>query len=110
MDLRMKVQQQSESENPVWDVEINKGIVPIITGKIEHLQNAVLAGFLELGSIKQLPEAGVDWPGFITGVVTFGEIDSAVRDSLLKAGRSDFYPQYELEDEKLIMTIGTEEQ
>lgn len=108
MDLKMKVQEISADKNPVWDLELINGIVPIIDGPQENMQTAILAAFLELGSIKQLPNVGVDWPAFITGRLSFGELDSSIRDSLTKAGQINYFPQYDIQDEQLIMTIGVE--
>lgn len=105
MDMKMKAETITATENPVWDVKVRNGIIPIISGKEEQVQTATLAGFLELGTIPQLPEAGVNWQGFLTGAVTFGELDTQIRQSIQDAGVSQFTPEYDLVEDKLIMTI-----
>lgn len=105
MDMKMKAEEITASENPIWDVRVVNGNVPIISGSNEKVQTATLAGFLELGTIPQLPDAGVNWPGFMTGAVTFGEIDSQVRQSIQDAGVPQFSPEYDLIDDRLVMTI-----
>ena len=83
---------------PVWDfyVDTVNMIVPMLTGALEAQQQAEVAATLILGSIPQLPQVGVDWPGFMGGQVTFPAIDSQIRDMMTKAGRSDYSPVYDL--------------
>lgn len=106
MDLKMRAEVVENGKFPVWDVKVENGIVPIISGDEEDMQTATLAGFLERNSIPLLPEAGVPWTDYINGEITFGELDADVRDSLSAAAKDNFYPDYELIDDKLIMTIG----
>lgn len=105
MDMKMRAETITATENPVWDVKVRDGVVPIISGDEEKIQTATLAGFLERGTIPQLPEIGVDWPGFMTGAVTFGELDTGIRQSLQDAGVGQFQPDYDLDGDSLIMTI-----
>jgi hypothetical protein len=105
MDLKMKVEEITES-GINWDCEVENGMVPIITGDSEDLQCAILAGFLITGTVPQLPEAGVPWTDFLTGKITFGVLDFYVRESLLNVGKDNFYPEYDINDDKLTMSIG----
>lgn len=105
MDMKMQAENIRAGHNPVWDVEVKKGIVPIISGDEEKVQTASLAGFLEKGTIPQLPEAGVNWSGFLSGSVTFGELDNEIRRSIRTAGVEEFRPDYDLDDDGLILTI-----
>lgn len=105
MDMKMRAEQISETENPIWDVKVIKGIVPIISGNEEKIQTATLAGFLELGTIPQIPAVGVNWQGFLTGSITFGELDTEIRKSIQDAGVEQFSPDYDLDNDNLIMTI-----
>lgn len=106
MDMKMKAETIETGEFPVWDVKVSNGIVPIISGDEEDLQCATLAGFIELNSIPLLPDAGVPWTDYMSGAITFGELDADVRDSLSAAAKDNFYPDYEITDDKLVMTIG----
>lgn len=107
MDLKMRAEKISDNKNPEWDVKVINGIVPIISGDEEKQQRAVIAGFLETGTVPQLENAGVPWQNFITGGLTFGELDALIRNSINNAGVIEYYPQYEIEGEKLTLTIGT---
>lgn len=109
MDMKMKAEDITTAGTS-WDVKTSKGIVPIISGDEESLQIATQAGFLIKGSIPQLPDAGVPWTEFLTNKMSFGELDYYVRDSLQKAGKETFYPQYDIENDKLTMSIGQKSQ
>jgi hypothetical protein len=56
--------------------------------------------------VPQLPEAGVPWTDFLTKKITFGVLDFYVRESLQNVGKDNYYPQYDLEEDKLTMSIG----
>lgn len=107
MDVEMRKEEQTSTDY-IWDVKTDEGIVPIITGQKEDVQIATLAGLLQLGSIPQLPEAGVNWAGFLTGSVSFGELDGEIRDALIKAGKEDYMPVYSISGDKLILNIEKE--
>ncbi len=105
MDLKMNAEDIT-SAGVSWDCEVQNGDVPIITDETEEVQNATLAGFLIVGTVPQLPDAGVPWTDFLTGKITFGVLDFYVRDSLMAAGKDEYYPQYDIEDDQLTMSIG----
>lgn len=105
MDLKMN-SEDITTAGVVWDCQVKDGIVPIISGEDESLQNAILASFLIAGTIPQLPDAGVPWTKYLEQKLTFAEIDYYIRDSLYKCEKSNYYPEYSIVDNKLVMTIG----
>ena len=105
MDLKMNAEDIT-SAGVSWDCEVQNGNVPIITDEREEVQNATLAGFLIVGTVPQLPDAGVPWTDFLTSKITFGVLDFYIRDSLRAAGKEDYYPQYDIEDDQLTMKVG----
>lgn len=105
MDLKMKAEEITDA-GVSWDCEVQNGIVPVITDDTEDLQCATLAGFLIVGTVPQLPEAGVPWTDFLTGKITFGVLDFYVRESLLNVGKDNYYPEYDVEEDKLTMKVG----
>lgn len=105
MDLKLNSEQITTS-GVLWDCKVSGGIVPIITNDEEDLQCAINAAFLITGTIPQIPAAGVPWTEFLTNKISFGELDFYVRDSLQKVEKETYYPQYEIQDDKLTMTIG----
>lgn len=93
---------------PVWDIKTEGGVVPIISGEKEDIQVATLACFLQVGTIPQLPNAGVSWTDFLTGVKTFGEIDAQIRESIRNAGKYEYMPIYKIENDRLTLQVGKE--
>lgn len=87
---------------PVMDLYVpaaNTGqhIVPIISGSVEDAQQAQVLCTMVLGSIPQLPSAGVDWPGFLAGTNGIGQLDAGIRANLAAGGHSDYYPDYDIQ-------------
>lgn len=105
MDLKMKAEDITTA-GVSWDCDVKDGLVPIIKDDKEEMQAATIAGFLIMGTVPQLPEAGVPWTEYLTGKITFGVLDFYVRESLSNVGRDDFYPQYDIENDQLTMSVG----
>lgn len=109
MDLKMKAEDITTA-GVYWDCDVEDGNVPIIYDDEEDLQCAILAGFLITGTVPQLPDAGVPWTDFLTGKISFGELDFYVRESILNVGKDNYYPEYDIEEDQLTMSIGKLEQ
>lgn len=114
MDLKMSAENVTAGKHPVWDVKVDsvpKGdgkadfSVPIVYGETELSQRANLSGFLQTGSVPQLPDAGVPWQQYLTNKITFGELDAWIRQSLIQAGAVTYYPRYELSKDGLRLTV-----
>lgn len=98
MDLKMKAEVLETNETPIWDVEVKDGIVPIIKDNQEAMQTATLSAFLIRGTIPLLPEAGVPWTEYLTGLITFGEMDAEIRQAIINSGYPAYYPEYDVTD------------
>lgn len=105
MDFKMKAEEITTA-GVSWDCEVENGIVPIISDDTEELQNAIIAGFLIKGTVPLLPNAGVPWTNYLTNKITFGVLDFYVRESLLNVGADNYYPEYDIEEDQLTMSIG----
>ena len=105
MDLKMQAEKITTA-GVSWDCEVDSGIVDIIQDDTEELQGAVIAGFLITGTVPLLPEAGVPWTEFLSNKISFGVLDFYIRQSLDNVEKNNFYPQYDIEDDKLTMSIG----
>lgn len=105
MDIQMQVQ-EIKNTGVSWDCQVIDGIVPMISDGEEDLQCAVLAGFLIRGTVPQLPSAGVPWTEYLTKRLSFGELDYYIRESLRNVEKDNYYPQYDIEEDKLTMSIG----
>ena len=107
MDAQMK-QEDLTGNYPVWDLEVENGVVPILKDDKEDIQTALLASIIEKGTIPQLPEQGVPWTEFLTGQITFGELDVMIRDSIIKAGKDNYRPNYEINGDRLTLQVTKE--
>lgn len=79
-------------------------IVPILSGSAETAQQAQVLCETFLNSIPQVPGAGNDWVGFLSENVPFGQLDAQIRATLADGGHSDFYPNYDIQNDALIVT------
>ena len=106
MDAQMDSSTKSPTSYQEWDYAVVNGIVPILEGEQEKAQSATMAAFLQLGTIPQLPEEGVDWTGFFTGDVPFNEIDNSIKNNLATLGLVDYYPTYDTINDSLVAQVG----
>jgi hypothetical protein len=107
MDVEMRAEEFT-SEYPIWDIKTDGDKVPIISGDKEDVQTATLACFLEKGTIPQLPDVGVEWSAFLTKDKTFGELDAEIRDSLRKADKVEYQPNYQIDGDRLTLAVSKE--
>jgi hypothetical protein len=77
-----------------WDFMVVSGQVPIVSGMNGDQQNADISAFVQLGTIPQLPNKGVNWVGFLTGLITFGQLDANIRQALQDARAGGYVPHY----------------
>jgi hypothetical protein len=87
---------------PVMDLYVppaptGQHIVPIISGSVEAAQQAQVLCIMVLGSIPQLPAAGVDWTNFLVGTNGIGQLDAQIRANLKAGGHSNYYPAYNIQ-------------
>lgn len=100
------MKQEDIAQNyPIWDVKVKDGIVPILKDDKEDIQTALIASCLQLGSVPQLPDVGVSWTDFLTGEITFGELDVQIRESINLAGLSEFRPDYQINGDRLTLKV-----
>ena len=105
MDARMQSTQSIPNQFQTWDYYVADGIVPILEGSQEESQTAMIAAYLQKGTIPQLPETGIPWVEFFTGQVQFNEVDGAIKNALNQVGLTQFYPTYDLVNDNLIATV-----
>jgi hypothetical protein len=106
----MDIQMTSTAGSPlIWDITIDSnGCAVLIYDLNERKQQAKVASFLTLGSTPQNPDDGVDWQGFFTGSISFGELDSQIKDNIAKVNDSSLYPDYEINNNGLNVAIKQE--
>lgn len=108
MDAKMSSEVYSNGL-PYWDFDVDTdlGIVPFLTASQEEEQQAAIAVFLPKDSTPQLSgsEQYVDWLGFFTHEISFGELVANVQKALENCGRTDFFPSYGVNNSKLSVAV-----
>ena len=67
----------------VIDFNINdSGELKMLTGAAEEKQRAIVASFVQRGTIPQLPTTGIQWAEFLTGTVGYAELNAQILDAL----------------------------
>jgi len=105
----MQSSQSTPNTYQTWDYQVTNGLVPILSdsgapNSAEDAQSAMIATFVQVGTIPQLPEYGVDWLSFFTGEISIGVIDSSIKQNLSNAGLN-FLPSYDLINGNLVVTV-----
>jgi len=94
------------SNYPVWDFTVIKDQVPMVSGQNAAQQNANVAVFMQTGNIPQLPDKGVNWVGFLTSQIGFGQLDANIRQALQDAQANGYVPNYQTSQGTLTVTVG----
>lgn len=90
---------------PTWDFVVISGQVPLVSGNVAAQQNANIAVYMQQGNIPQLPAKGVDWVGFLTSQIGFGQLDQNIRQALSDALASGYVPQYTTASGRLTVSV-----
>jgi hypothetical protein len=77
------------------DFKVIGGIVPILYGEADMAQQAWCCALIGVGEIQQLPNAGVDWSGFLTSDTNIGMIDAQIYTAMSNCGVTGYRPKYE---------------
>lgn len=90
---------------PTWDFVVTNGQVPMVTGTNGDQQNANVAVFMQTGTIPQLPDKGVNWVGFLTSQIGFGQLDANIRQALQDAQANGYVPNYKTAQSTLTVSV-----
>ena len=104
----MNIRMESTSGIPkTWDFEVDEdGNAKFITGDDAELQTSQIAAFSFKGSTRQISsDIYPDWLGWMTGAISFGELDVGIQQSIEGAGITDHFPDYALKNNKLEVII-----
>jgi len=101
----MQSSQSIPNQFQTWDYYVSNGIVPILEDSPEDEQAAMIAAYLQKGTVPQLPDSGIPWVEFFTGEVQFNEVDGAIKQALNSIGLTSFYPSYDLVNDNLICKV-----
>ena len=105
IDVKMASTETPQTNYPTWNFSYNDGNVAYVMDEERSKQDAEVACFMQRGSVPQLPYSGPDWLAFLTGKVSFGDLDSMIQGSLTDAGTPEYSPVYSASGDKLITTV-----
>ncbi len=107
IDLLISKTVNETTKEPIVDfVPTKDGQLQVLYAENAVKQRAVLASFVQRGSIPQLPDIGVDWVEFLTSQRSAAEINSQIFTAMHNyANTYDYIPKYETADDKLTVTI-----
>ena len=106
MDILLSSNTDKSTGLPTWDFSLRKGVVQTIEKTAETKQRAVLASFLQVGTIPQLPNTGNPWLGVVLGEKNLLDADATVRSNIQNlAGTFSHVPVYSTSGNKLVCTI-----
>ena len=107
LDLLVSKTVNDTTKEPIIDfVPTKDGQLQVLYAENAVKQRAVLASFVQRGSIPQLPDVGVDWVEFLTEQRSPAEINSQIFDAMHNnANTYDYIPKYETTDGELTVTI-----
>jgi hypothetical protein len=106
-DAQMKSTSQGNGTTfPTWDFVVNSdGVVPFVDGEDARAQTATIAAYLMSGTVPQTDSIGVNWGGFLTGDVGFGELDGQIRQACVNCSVQDYSPDYSIKNGKLTVNM-----
>lgn len=99
----------NELLEPQWDFKFDneRGQLLFTDNELdEERQRAIIASFLQKGTIPQLPDTGVDWVDLISQAKSPSEINSQVINAIHENADSYAYlPTYNKVGDKLVVSI-----
>lgn len=89
-----------------WDFKIKGGSLQIVDNEVSEQQRAIVATFLQRGTVPQMPSVGNQWSELLTGDIQPQELNSQVRDTILNlTGGVKFFPKYTSKNGNLYVEV-----
>lgn len=106
MDFEMSSRYDADTQENYWDFTIKNGRLQVIDHNESEEQRAIIATFLQRGSVPQAPSLGNQWTELLTGAVMPQELNSQIRNTIISlTGGIKFLPKYESKDGKLYVEV-----
>lgn len=106
MDFEMNDYYDKDTQEHVWDFAITKGNLGVVDHSESEFQRAVIATFIQRGTVPQIQGFGNQWAELLTGQVTPQQLNAQIRDSIASVvDGMKFVPKYSMKDGKLIVEI-----
>lgn len=102
----MSSRYDADTQENYWDFTIKDGYLMVVDHDKSDEQRAIIATFLQKGTVPQAPSVGNQWAEMLTGSVMPQELNSEIRESIISmTGGVKFLPKYTSENGKLIVEV-----
>lgn len=89
-----------------WDFKIKDGFLSVIDGNEAQQQKAIVATFLQRGTVPQIPSLGIQWAELFTGSVMPQQVNAQIMSAITEfTGGLKFCPKYSYKNGKLIVEV-----
>lgn len=89
-----------------WDFTVRNGSLNPIDHNESDFQRAVIATFLQRGTVPQAPSLGNQWAECLANDVTPQALNAQVRNSIINlTGGLKYLPKYSMKDGKLMVEV-----
>lgn len=106
MDFEMETKYDQETQTNLWDFKVTNGSFHAIDHEVADQQRAIIAVFLQRGTIPQMPELGNQWAEFLTGEVMPAALNAQIKNSITDlTGQAKYMPKYSDEDGNLVVEV-----
>lgn len=97
---------KDENGNAVWDFMIVNGIQKVLDGEGASKQRAIIATFLQRGTVPQIPSLGNQWAELLTGEIQPNQLNAQVRNSIIEnTNELKYIPKYSIVNGKLNVEV-----
>lgn len=106
MDILLQTTTSETTNLPLWDFVLTDGKIETLSSTAEQKQRAIVASFLQQGTVPQLIATGNPWVEMLSGLVSPVEVDARMRKNIQEQTNTSIYgPIYDVVQNKLIVTI-----
>ena len=108
MDIEMISKTDEVTKESQWDFRVKDGKLCWIDYNAATQQRSIIATYLQLGTIPQLPDIGNQWVEFLTGTVAPNELNTQIRNSIIDlTGELSYLPKYTEVDGRLTVEVSS---
>lgn len=106
MDFEMDDYNSEDTQERVWDFSVKDGKLQVIDHSEAEAQRAVIATFVQRGTVPNLETFGVQWAELLTGQVTPQALNAQIRNSISSViDGMKYVPKYSMSNGKLLVEV-----
>jgi len=104
MDFEMR--DYVDGKTGMWDFAIKNGMLQTVDHSTAEKQRAIVATFIQRGTVPNLESFGVQWAELLTNQVSPQQINAQVRESISSVvDGMKFMPKYSMKDGRLVVEV-----